>query len=58
MADINDDGSLDMNEYLLYYYKELCFKFPVGRCGINPGNTSDAQYQNMIHCIQNIDLKL
>ena len=36
-ADLNHDGSIDSDEFMLYYYCEICFKFPVGKNGYNPG---------------------
>lgn len=37
-ADLNCDGFLSMDEFALYYYAELCFKFPVQKNGYNPGD--------------------
>lgn len=36
-ADLNDDGVIDADEFILYYYSAICFKFPVGKNGFNPG---------------------
>lgn len=36
-ADLNHDGVIDADEFNLYYFKEICFKFPVGQNGYNPG---------------------
>ena len=36
-ADLNHDGSIDSDEFMLYYYADICFKFPVGKNGYNPG---------------------
>eukprot|EP00892_Ulva_mutabilis_P003478 jgi/Ulvmu1/1501/UM011_0231.1 len=38
-ADLNHDGVIDADEFTLYYFKEICFKFPVGKNGYNPGAT-------------------
>lgn len=39
-ADLNHDGVIDADEFHLYYFKEICFKFPVGKNGYNPGEIS------------------
>jgi hypothetical protein len=36
-ADLNHDGVIDADEFMLYYFSEICFKFPVGKNGFNPG---------------------
>lgn len=36
-ADLNHDGVISIDEFFYYFYKELCFKFPVLRTGVNPG---------------------
>ena len=36
-ADLNHDGAIDEDEFTLYYFRDLCFKFPVGKNGFNPG---------------------
>lgn len=36
-ADLNHDGVIDRDEFTLYYFSEICFKFPVGKNGFNPG---------------------
>lgn len=36
-ADLNHDGVIDEDEFTLYYFQEICFKFPVGKNGFNPG---------------------
>ncbi|KAK9813079.1 hypothetical protein WJX72_008518 [[Myrmecia] bisecta] len=36
-ADLNGDQLISLDEFVLYYYAELCFKFPVQRNGFNPG---------------------
>jgi hypothetical protein len=36
-ADLNHDELVSIDELYLYYYAVLCFKFPVGRDGVNPG---------------------
>lgn len=36
-ADLNHDGVIDSDEFMLYYFHEICFKFPVGKNGYNPG---------------------
>lgn len=37
-ADLNYDGFISIDEFALYYYAELCFKFPVHKNGHNPGD--------------------
>jgi hypothetical protein len=37
MADQNHDGILSIDEFYLYFYSSLCFKFPVLASGVNPG---------------------
>ncbi|GAX78299.1 hypothetical protein CEUSTIGMA_g5741.t1 [Chlamydomonas eustigma] len=36
-ADINSDDIISIDEFYLYFYSTLCFKFPVLRTGVNPG---------------------
>ena len=36
-ADLNHDGVIDQDEFILYYFSAICFKFPVGKNGYNPG---------------------
>lgn len=36
-ADLNHDEFISIDEFALYYYAELCFKFPVYKNGFNPG---------------------
>jgi len=36
-ADLNHDGVISVDEFYFYYYRELCFKFPILRSGVNPG---------------------
>ena len=36
-ADLNHDGVIDRDEFALYYFSDICFKFPVGKNGFNPG---------------------
>ncbi|GMH42553.1 hypothetical protein BSKO_10472 [Bryopsis sp. KO-2023] len=36
-ADLNHDEFISADEFSLYYYAELCFKFPVYKNGHNPG---------------------
>mmetsp|Transcript_27365 Transcript_27365/g.59862 ORF Transcript_27365/g.59862 Transcript_27365/m.59862 type:complete len:924 (-) Transcript_27365:761-3532(-) len=36
-ADLNHDGLISIDEFYLYFYSQLCFKFPVLRTGVNPG---------------------
>eukprot|EP01025_Chloroclados_australasicus_P039750 TRINITY_DN41353_c0_g2_i1.p4 TRINITY_DN41353_c0_g2~~TRINITY_DN41353_c0_g2_i1.p4 ORF type:complete len:122 (-),score=3.60 TRINITY_DN41353_c0_g2_i1:62-427(-) len=37
IADLNNDGIINMDEFMLYYFREICFKFPVLKNGHNPG---------------------
>jgi len=37
MADLNHDGVISVDEFYFYFYRELCFKFPILRSGVNPG---------------------
>lgn len=36
-ADLNHDGVISIDEFYFYFYRELCFKFPILRSGVNPG---------------------
>uniref|UniRef100_A0A7R9VWN3 EF-hand domain-containing protein n=1 Tax=Chlamydomonas euryale TaxID=1486919 RepID=A0A7R9VWN3_9CHLO len=36
-ADLNNDELISIDEFYMYFYSTLCFKFPVVRSGINPG---------------------
>lgn len=45
-ADLNHDGWLSRDEFLLYFYMELCFKFPVARNGMNPGQLGHPALQS------------
>lgn len=47
-ADQNHDGFISVDEFTLYYFSELCFKFPVYKNGYNPGNTSHREEQNTL----------
>lgn len=37
IADLNHDNLISIDEFFLYFYSVLCFKFPVLRTGVNPG---------------------
>jgi hypothetical protein len=36
-ADLNCDDLISIDEFYLYYYSTLCFKFPIPLSGQNPG---------------------
>ncbi|GLI60946.1 hypothetical protein VaNZ11_003185 [Volvox africanus] len=36
-ADLAGNGILSIDEFYMYYYSKLCFRFPVTRTGVNPG---------------------
>ena len=36
-ADLNSDDIISIDEFYLYFYSTICFKFPVLRSGVNPG---------------------
>ncbi|KXZ42762.1 hypothetical protein GPECTOR_120g429 [Gonium pectorale] len=36
-ADLGGNDILSIDEFYLYYYSKLCFRFPVQRNGVNPG---------------------
>ncbi len=33
----HSDDLISIDEFYLYFYSTLCFKFPVLRTGVNPG---------------------
>lgn len=35
--DINNDEMISLDEFYLFFYTEVCFKFPLLRTGVNPG---------------------
>lgn len=36
-ADLNGDQLVSIDEFYIYFYSTLCFKFPMLRTGVNPG---------------------
>lgn len=40
-ADLNHDGVISIDEFYFYFYRELCFKFPILRSGVNPGEEGE-----------------
>ncbi|GLC41477.1 Tubulin polymerization-promoting protein member 2 [Pleodorina starrii] len=36
-ADLAGNGILSIDEFYMYFYSKLCFRFPVMRTGVNPG---------------------
>jgi hypothetical protein len=36
-ADLGNDELISIDEFYMYFYSTLCFKFPVLRTGVNPG---------------------
>ena len=36
-ADLNGDELISIDEFYIYFYSTLCFKFPMLRTGVNPG---------------------
>ncbi|GIL81535.1 hypothetical protein Vretimale_954 [Volvox reticuliferus] len=36
-ADLAGNGILSIDEFYMYFYAKLCFRFPVMRTGVNPG---------------------
>ena len=35
--DLNHDDMISIDEFYLFFYSDLCFKFPLLRTGVNPG---------------------
>lgn len=49
-ADLNGDQLVSIDEFYIYFYSTLCFKFPMLRTGVNPGAQSRCDWSRGTWC--------